>query len=113
MNQVNQTTPGPTAGRLARRKARTRAAILAAASDLFRDQGFDETSIQQIADAADTGTGTVYGYFSSKEEILRAVLQAHAEEGRTRYLAAVTDQHSSLDRVLLAIQMLGSYAQLN
>ncbi len=113
MNQVNQATSGPTAGRLARRKAKTRAAILGAAGDLFRDHGFEETSIQQIAEAADTGTGTVYGYFSSKEEILRAVLESHAEEGRLRYLAAVTEQHNSLDRVLLAIQMLSTYAELN
>jgi AcrR family transcriptional regulator len=110
---MNQVSAAPTGGRLARRKAKTRAAILSAAGDLFRDQGFDETSIQQIAEEADTGTGTVYGYFASKEEILRAVLETHAETGKERYLATVSAQDSALDRVVLAVKLLGIYARTN
>lgn len=96
-------------GRLARRKARTRAAILGAASTLFREHGFDQTSIQQIAEAADTGVGTVYGYFVSKEEVLRAVLDEHSAEAVARYEAAVTADTCPLDRLCLALATLGEY----
>ncbi len=103
--------PGETEpeGRLARRKARTRAAILGAASALFRDQGFEQTSIQQIAEAADTGVGTVYGYFASKEEVLRAVLEEHSAEAVARYEAAVTADTGPLERLCIALRTLGEY----
>ncbi len=67
-------------GRLERRKARTRAAIIDAATALFHERGFEETSIQQIAERADTGVGTLYGYFGSKDQILREVLHLARNE---------------------------------
>ena len=48
------TTVAPAPGRLERRKARTRAAIISAASKLFHERGYEDTSIQQIAELADT-----------------------------------------------------------
>lgn len=97
----------PGEGRLAQRKARTRAAILEAAERLFHDQGFDETSIQQIAELAETGVGTVYGYFTSKEAMLREVLRGHSEEAVDRYRAAISDTTPPLECLSLA---LGTYA---
>lgn len=44
--------------------------ILDAAVRLFHDKGFDETTVHDIARAAGVASGTVYLYFSSKEEIL-------------------------------------------
>ncbi len=43
--------------------------IAAAALYLFAEKGYAATSVEQIADAAGIGKGTVYEYFSSKEEI--------------------------------------------
>jgi len=56
-----------------RKKRRTRAAILAAARDLFQSQGFDETSIEQIAERAEVSRGTLFNYFSTKEALLREI----------------------------------------
>lgn len=105
------TTDGTDAvpGRLERRKARTRAAILAAAGALFRQRGYDQTSVQQVAEAADTGVGTVYGYFASKEELLRCVLDAHSEEAIQRYRAAVGERTPAIDRICRALDTLASY----
>ena len=103
----------PTANRLARRKARTRAAILEAAARLFQEQGFDETSIQQIAVLATTGVGTVYGYFAAKEEILREVLRVHADEAVELYRGAITPGMSALDRLLVALDSLVTYVRDN
>lgn len=46
-----------------------REAILAAASTLFATQGYEKTTIAEIALAADVAVGTVYLYFRNKHEI--------------------------------------------
>lgn len=100
-------------GRLERRKARTRAAILAAASDLFHERGYDETAIQQIAERADTGVGTLYGYFPSKEDILREVLREHSREAVERYRAATDDSMHAVDRICVGLAQLARYYREN
>src|ERR1700759_3652108 len=53
-----------------RKKARTRQAIIDAAAELFATRGYEETTIADIAAAADIGTRTFFSYFASKEEVL-------------------------------------------
>jgi AcrR family transcriptional regulator len=50
----------------------TRARILAAAMDLFRRQGFEETTMREIATVAGVATGAAYYYFDSKDAIVLA-----------------------------------------
>jgi AcrR family transcriptional regulator len=58
-----------------RNKLQKRARIVAAARDLFERQGFADTTTQQIADAADIGTGTLFLYARSKEDLLVMVFR--------------------------------------
>jgi AcrR family transcriptional regulator len=53
-----------------RKQARTRQALIDAAADLFERQGYDETTVAQIAAAAEIGTRTFFGYFAGKEDVL-------------------------------------------
>jgi MFS transporter, DHA2 family, multidrug resistance protein len=53
-----------------RKKARTRAAIQACALRLFREQGYDATTIEQIIDAADVSETTFFRYFPAKEDVV-------------------------------------------
>lgn len=67
--------PAPTEGRVERRKARTRAALLSAARALFASQGMEQTAIAEIAERADVATGSFYNYFAGKEQLLEALLE--------------------------------------
>lgn len=61
-------------GRRERKKQLSRQAILKAAQQQFATRGYKETSVADIMNAADLGTGTFYNYFQSKEEVLMALL---------------------------------------
>ncbi|MEC4018566.1 TetR/AcrR family transcriptional regulator [Streptomyces sp. H27-D2] len=47
--------------------------LLAAATRLFADQGYDRTSVQEIVEAAGVTKGALYHYFGSKEDLLHEV----------------------------------------
>jgi AcrR family transcriptional regulator len=53
-----------------RKKAKTRAAIQAQALRLFRDRGYHETTVEQIADAAEVSPSTFFRYFPTKEDVV-------------------------------------------
>jgi TetR/AcrR family fatty acid metabolism transcriptional regulator len=64
--------------------------ILRAATEVFAKQGFNSVTVADIADHAGIGKGTVYEYFSSKDELLFAVFEWMNEgiAGRIRDLLA-------------------------
>jgi AcrR family transcriptional regulator len=53
-----------------RKKARTKAAIQQHAVRLFREHGYDATTVEQIADAAEVAPSTVFRYFPTKEDLV-------------------------------------------
>jgi AcrR family transcriptional regulator len=56
-----------------RKKQQNRTRILEAARDLFQSQGFDDTSVEQIAEMAEVSRGTFFNYFSTKDALLGAI----------------------------------------
>jgi len=69
----------------------TKAKILEAALELFREQGFETATMRQIAGRADVATGAAYYYFASKDAIVLAF-----------YDQAQREMQPRLDEVLLA-----------
>ena len=58
---------------------RRRPQVLDAALDLFLERGYQETSMQAIADRAEVTKPVVYACFPSKEELFRALLRREEE----------------------------------
>ncbi|WP_329271603.1 TetR/AcrR family transcriptional regulator [Streptomyces sp. NBC_01451] len=60
----------PQLGLRERKKIKTRMAIRAATYELIEDQGYDATTIEQIAERAEVSQSTVFRYFPTKEDIV-------------------------------------------
>ncbi|HEY5785434.1 MAG TPA: TetR/AcrR family transcriptional regulator [Microlunatus sp.] len=81
-------------GRRERNKQAKLERITAAAAALFAEHGVDDVTTQQIADAADIGTGTLFLYAKTKGELLLLVQNAHyaaaLQRGRDAAVGATT-----------------------
>lgn len=53
-----------------RKKQETRQRLLESGWRLFREQGYDDTTVAEIAEAADVAKGTLFNYFPTKESLL-------------------------------------------
>ena len=62
--------PARPCGLRERKKARTRAALRQHAFRLFREQGYAETTVEQIAEAAEVSPSTFFRYFPTKEDVV-------------------------------------------
>jgi len=69
---MNRTLASSSSDRRTRRSAELRERIFRSALDLFAQQGFSETTVEDITNAADVGKGTFFNYFPSKDHILLA-----------------------------------------
>jgi AcrR family transcriptional regulator len=96
--------PSEPTGRRERKKAATRRALQEAALRLVAERGFDNVTVEDIADAADVSKRTFFNYFTSKEQavlgrdpatadsVRRALRERPAAESPLRSLHAVLGQ---------------------
>ncbi|MDI3419560.1 TetR/AcrR family transcriptional regulator [Streptomyces luteolus] len=63
-------TPAPAPGLRERKKLKTRSAIRSATYELIAAQGYEATTVEQIAAAAEVSPSTVIRYFPAKEDIV-------------------------------------------
>ena len=89
-----------TPGRRERKKAATRQALAAAARRLFLERGFDEVTVAEIADAADTAVSTLFAHFPGGKE---ALVLGDGEE-REQALTAAVRQRPAGTSVLEALR---------
>ncbi len=88
------------------RAQQTRTTIIKAALALFRERGYEATTMRQIASRAGVSTGNAYYYFSSKEELIQEFyLMGHAEHlaASRAVLASQTELAARLRGTLRAL----------
>lgn len=92
--------PGPKgAARLAARKGRKVAQVLAGAHAVFMAEGYEGANVDAIAKAAKVSKATLYSYFPDKRALFAAVAQAACEEQTRRALQFASEQGAFSDRL--------------
>jgi AcrR family transcriptional regulator len=90
------------ADRGARRRARTRAAILDAAERAFTEQGYRGARMEDVAERADVAVGSIYGHFGNKDGLYDALVE-RALELFARYMAeAYRPEWTPFEQILAA-----------
>ncbi|HEY6533732.1 MAG TPA: TetR family transcriptional regulator [Acidimicrobiales bacterium] len=106
-----QQEPANGSGLRSRKKLRTRHAIQDAALELFVDQGFEATTVEQIAARVEVSPTTFFRYFRSKSEVIKgdqgerlpalqkAIIERPADEDDLEVLRVAIQQEwiSSID----------------
>ena len=79
------------AGSIAEHKTLTRREIIAAATALFRAQGYTETSLGDVAGYVGIGRTTLYEYFADKEDLLASLVEERLPEVMERLVAGLPE----------------------
>ena len=74
-----------------RRRSRKHDKMIAAAKQVFFEQGYASASVERITILAGVSKATIYSSFRSKEELLLAVVEDIIDSFRGEYLSAVAD----------------------
>jgi len=88
-----------------RKKRETRQRLMAQALHLFTNQGYDETTVEEITDAADVAKGTFFNYFSTKEAILPAMVEWRLKELEEALSPEADVPASPVARIKLALHL--------
>ena len=83
----------------------TRGVVLSSALALFAEYGFAGASIRDIASAAGVQPATLYGHFSSKEQILSEIIEAaHAEHYRRLAAALLRSDADPIEQLTAVVR---------
>src|SRR3974390_3063183 len=96
----------PSEGLRARKRERTRRSSEAAALELFAAQGYEQTTVEQIAARAEVSEGTFFRYFRSKGEAL-FVERDHQLPALQRVITERPPDEDDFEAVRRALQMGG------
>ena len=81
------------------KKSEIRSKILVAAQEVFTRYGFGKTTMDDIAREMGKGKSSIYYYFTSKEDIFRAVIDKELILMKTRILDAVSSKKDSREKL--------------
>jgi AcrR family transcriptional regulator len=109
-----QVLPSPRRTPRQSRAHETVEAVVEAAARLLVESGYDRTSTNAIARRAGVSVGSLYQYFSSKEEVYRAVVKRHREEVLPVIAEALDRMEDpQCDIVELSLRLMRDMAKVN
>ncbi|WP_159451417.1 TetR/AcrR family transcriptional regulator [Demequina sp. NBRC 110054] len=86
-----------------KKSAQTRAAILAAATDVFAEKGYHASSMREIARRCDIDQSTVTHHFPNKSALLLSLMQERDAQGDEVIAAAHPDSLDQIPRAVIAL----------
>jgi AcrR family transcriptional regulator len=105
--------------RVTKRRAQTRERMLDAALDMFAEQGFGSTTVEQVCDRAGYTRGAFYSNFGSLDELFLAMWEQRSERMLADIAESLSDidlalpLESAIDRVLAAIPIDDTWFRVN
>lgn len=81
----------------------TKNKILNAASMLFLEKGYEETTMQDIMESSGVSKGAIYHYFVSKQEIISFMIKDAQKHINTRFLEIADDNSLSVEEKIKAV----------
>ena len=81
------------------RTAETRAKLLVAAGQLFTEQGFEKTQLEQVAARAGYTRGAIYAHYTSKEDLFLALLQEKIDRTFAQLCAVLQHEQDATRRL--------------
>lgn len=98
----------PRPGLRERKKQERRARVLAAASRLFAERGYEGVTTSEIAAVADVGVGTLFRHTGTKAELLVEVMNQRIAEGMEEGLARARQGHTVQESILAILAPLAA-----
>jgi AcrR family transcriptional regulator len=92
---------------IAKLEGSARERLLAAANELFYEEGVHTVGIDRVIERAGVAKASLYSTFGSKEELVRAYLLARAEARQRRISERVARHEHPRDRILAIFDLLG------
>lgn len=90
-------------GRIERKRGRRIQQIVTTAAELFGSRGYDAVSLEDVADRLDVTKGSLYYYFSSKDELVTAAIETLGNEWTDRLERLPAAQEGTLTQRLRAL----------
>ena len=87
--------------------------ILSAAEKVFAAKGFFPTTMSDIARQAEFGTGTLYKYFKSKEELYFTLIDEKVEEINRLVKAELSQRNSAVERIKKVLRLQFEFIERN
>lgn len=79
--------------------------IVDAAVELFSEKGYNKTTMQEIAETAGVGKGTIYRFFKSKDEMVSSLLEVYIEDIAERIRKAISKVSDPIEKMKSVIQV--------
>lgn len=98
-----------------KKKAEAREKILAVSKEIFFSKGYSHTTIEEIAEKAEIGVGTVYNFFKTKADILISVVAGEAGTDAQEYHLEDTELEQGVVDIVMDFtwRALGKLKHLN
>ena len=99
--------------RMEKKKKETRQKIVKVAMDLFQRQGFNNTTMEQIAEEADVARKTLYNHFSVKEAIVDEYARGISKEFTHDAFETLQNQPDTRSRLLNTLGKVYEWVEIN